>query len=71
MVSMYFFMCVIVSIMLGMRATIWGISLSSLSMSGIRFWMSSVMVSMPSRASKIERIDQQTGISKQCGSQYR
>ena len=31
--------------------------------------MSSVIVSMPSRVSKIDRIDQQTGMSKQCGSQ--
>ena len=31
--------------------------------------MSSVIVSMPSRVSKIDRIDQQIGMSKQCGSQ--
>ena len=71
MVSMYCFMCDMVAIMSGMRATICGISLSSLSMSGIRFSMSSLMVSMPSRVSKIDRIDQHTGMSKQCGSQYR
>ena len=62
-------MVFIVSIIDGISATICGISVSSFSRSGSRFWMSSVIVSMPSRVSKIDRIDQQTGMSKQCGSQ--
>ena len=32
-------------------------------MTGSRLWMSSVIVSMPSRVSKMERIDQHTGMS--------
>ena len=62
-------MLFIVSIIDGISATICGISVSSFSRSGRRFLMSSVIVSMPSRVSKIDLIDQQTGMSKQCGSQ--
>ena len=56
-------MVFIVSIIDGISATSCGISVSSLSRSGSRLWMSSVIVSMPSRVSKIDRIDQQTGMS--------
>ena len=40
---------------------------SSLSSSGMRFVMSSDMVSMPSRLSNTDRTAQHTGMSKQCG----
>ncbi len=68
-VSIMFRMVFIVSIIGGISVTICGISLSRRSMSGSRSWMSSVIVSMPSRVSKIDRSDQQIGMSKQCGSQ--
>ena len=38
-------------------------------MIGQQLWMSSVIVSMPSRVSKTDRSDQHTGMSKQCFSQ--
>lgn len=53
----------IVSIMAGINATICGIRELSRSMSGIKFRMLSVIASMPSSASKIERNAQQTGMS--------
>nr|CRL53778.1 hypothetical protein CPGR_01058 [Mycolicibacterium fortuitum subsp. fortuitum DSM 46621 = ATCC 6841 = JCM 6387] len=62
MVSIMFFMFFIVAIIGGMIVSIWGMSSSRRSMSGISFWMSSVMVSMPSRVSKIDRIDQHIGM---------
>ena len=62
-------MLFIVSIIDGITATNCGINASRRSMSGTRFWMSSDIVSMPSRVSKTDLIDQQTGMSKQCGSQ--
>ncbi len=62
-------MVFMVSIIGGISVTICGISWSRRSMSGISSWMSSVIVLMPSRVSKIDRIAQQTGMLKHFGSQ--
>ena len=62
-------MLFIVAICAGISATICGMRMSRRSRSGIRFWRSSDIVSTPSRVSKTDLIDQQTGMSKQCGSQ--
>ncbi len=59
----------IVEIIGGIRVRIWAVSTANWSRLGISAWKSSVIVSMPSRVSKTDRIDQQTGMSKQCGSQ--
>ncbi|CDO09043.1 hypothetical protein BN977_03863 [Mycolicibacterium cosmeticum] len=53
----------IVAIIDGINATICGINVSRRSMSGINCWMSSVMVSIPSRVSNIDRIAQHDGMS--------
>ena len=59
----------IVSIIGGISVRIWAVSMSSWCRLGTSCWKSSVIVSMPSRVSNTERIDQHTGMSKQCGSQ--
>ena len=53
----------IVSIIGGISVRIWAVSRSSWCRLGIRLWKSSVIVSMPSRVSKTERIDQHIGMS--------
>jgi hypothetical protein len=54
-VSIMVFIVFMVSIISGIIETICGIRESRRSISGISCWMSSVMVSTPSRASKIAR----------------
>jgi hypothetical protein len=51
-----------VSIVGPIAAIIWGMRASSRFRSGRRFWKSSVMVSTPSSASKVDRNDQQIGM---------
>ena len=57
------------SIIAGINAVIWGISVSRRCISGSRLWMSSVIVSTPSSASNTDRSDQHAGMSRQCFSQ--
>ena len=69
MPSIMAFMPFMVSIISGIIATNWGMSESSRSINGNRVWMESVMVSTPSMVSNTDRSAEQTGMSKQCGSQ--
>ncbi|SHU22635.1 Uncharacterised protein [Mycobacteroides abscessus subsp. abscessus] len=71
MVNMVFRMFLVMAIMGGSCSTTCGISLSMLVTSSSSPRMLSVSLSMPSRASNSERMDQHIGISKQCFSQYR
>ena len=59
----------IVAIICGINTTICGISEASRSMSGMRSSKLVVITSMPSRVSKMDRMAQQPGMLKQCGSQ--
>ncbi len=61
--SIVVFMAFMFSIIPGISAVICGIRESRRSMRGSRLWMSSVIVSMPSRVSKIDRSAQQIGMS--------
>ena len=63
MVSIMFFMVFIVAIIAGIIATSCGIRVSRCSRSGTSCWTSSVRTSMPSRVSKIDRSEWQTGMS--------
>ncbi|RFZ60554.1 hypothetical protein DE4576_05552 [Mycobacterium marinum] len=69
MVNAMAFMFRTVWVIFGMSATICGSNSSRRSISGRISCRSPVMRSTPSMASNIDRSDQQTGISKQCGSQ--
>ena len=63
MVSIMMRIRFIVATVGSIRVTICGISASSCRRSGISSWMWSVVASIPSSPSKIDRIDQHTGMS--------
>ena len=68
-VIMDVFIDFMVAIIGGMIRTIFGIRVSSLSMSTTICARSSLSASIPSRLSNTDRIAKQIGMSKQCGSQ--
>ena len=71
MVSIMVFIDFMVAIIGGMIVSIWGIRASRRSMSTVSAPRSSLSLSIPSSESNTDRNDWQTGMSKQCGSQYR